>query len=186
MLLMRSSHYSCPVDPQWQKDIEHERRQARLDTQTVDGRELAMRETLRAANAPSATLNATAGTTPPRTADTNAEPRVGVLRHEPSGASQVPVEAPPSDDEERQAEPPEKSWIVQFDENDPDDPRNMSKARKWLITFMVAFSSICVTVNSSIYTFTYGQLEREFGVSEEICTLGLTFFVVGVGRPYAV
>jgi hypothetical protein len=39
----------------------------------------------------------------------------------------------------------EKEWIVKFDgDHDPDNPRSMSKARKWAITMVVAFSSLCV------------------------------------------
>jgi len=36
------------------------------------------------------------------------------------------------------------------------------------------------TVNSTAYTFTYGQLESEFHTSREVATLGLSFFVVGL------
>lgn len=36
------------------------------------------------------------------------------------------------------------------------------------------------TVNSTAYTFTYGQLEREFHSSREVNTLGLSLFVVGL------
>lgn len=42
---------------------------------------------------------------------------------------------------------PEKDWIVKFDGNDdPDNPRSMTTKRKWLITMVVAFSSLCVYV----------------------------------------
>lgn len=36
------------------------------------------------------------------------------------------------------------------------------------------------TVNSTAYTFIYGQVEPEFHVSREVATLGLSFFVVGL------
>ena len=40
---------------------------------------------------------------------------------------------------------PNKDWMVKFDgDNDPDNPRSMSTKRKWLITLVVAFSSLCV------------------------------------------
>lgn len=39
----------------------------------------------------------------------------------------------------------EKDFIVAWDgSNDPEDPRTMSKARKWIIVIVVATCSICV------------------------------------------
>lgn len=34
--------------------------------------------------------------------------------------------------------------LVKWDENDPGNPKNMSLARRWLITVFVALGSICV------------------------------------------
>lgn len=39
----------------------------------------------------------------------------------------------------------------------------------------------CRTVNSTAYTFTYGQLIDEFHTNEEVATVGLTTFVLGLG-----
>ncbi|KAF2091599.1 putative MFS multidrug transporter [Saccharata proteae CBS 121410] len=76
----------------------------------------------------------------------------------------------------------EKSFTVTWDgENDPANPRNMSKARRWLIVLIVAASSLCVTCVSSLYTSTYGQLIPEFNTSHEVATLGLSLFVAGLG-----
>lgn len=64
-----------------------------------------------------------------------------------------PDAGPPSPnvrDEEKQSPPPEneKDFIVQFDgDADPDNPRSMSFARKWLITAIVCLCSLCVWVN---------------------------------------
>lgn len=66
-----------------------------------------------------------------------------------SGAT-VPEDAPTTtgqDDEKQQLEDkePDKDWIVKFDgKDDPFDPKSMSTARKWLITMVVATSSLCV------------------------------------------
>jgi hypothetical protein len=53
-----------------------------------------------------------------------------------------------NDDPEKQqleGKDPGKEWIVSFDgDHDPDNPRSMSKGRKWAITMVVAFSSLCV------------------------------------------
>ncbi len=43
---------------------------------------------------------------------------------------------------------PEKQFLVEWDDgdNDPENPRSIAIGRKWLITFVVAFSSLCVLV----------------------------------------
>ncbi|KAI9851356.1 MAG: hypothetical protein M1838_003912 [Thelocarpon superellum] len=66
-------------------------------------------------------------------------------------------------------------------DEDPQNPRSMHTARKWVVVFLVAMSSLCVTCTSSIYTFTYDQIDVEFGVSRIVATLGLSLFVVGLG-----
>lgn len=37
------------------------------------------------------------------------------------------------------------------------------------------------TCTSSMYTVTYDQLMKEFGCSREVATLGLSFFIWGLG-----
>ncbi|KAJ5585410.1 uncharacterized protein N7459_005210 [Penicillium hispanicum] len=75
----------------------------------------------------------------------------------------------------------EDGYIVDWDENDSMNPRNMSKARRWLIVIIVSLGSLCVTCTSSMYTTTYGQLMDEFNSSQEVTTLGLSFFIWGLG-----
>ncbi|CAG7920787.1 unnamed protein product [Penicillium olsonii] len=71
-------------------------------------------------------------------------------------------------------------YTVGWDENDPLNPRNMSKGRRWLIVIIVSLGSLCVTCTSSMYTTTYNQLMSEFGCSQEVATLGLSFFIWGL------
>ncbi|KXT04370.1 hypothetical protein AC578_3613 [Pseudocercospora eumusae] len=66
-------------------------------------------------------------------------------------------------------------------EDDPYNPRSLPTSRKWLVVFIISASSLCVTCASAMYTSTYRQLEREFHVSREVATLGLTTFVCGLG-----
>ena len=61
------------------------------------------------------------------------------------------------------------------------NPKNKPTPRKWLVVVIIAFSSLCVTCASALYTSTYQQLEPEFGVSREVATVGLTTFVCGLG-----
>lgn len=65
-------------------------------------------------------------------------------------------------------------------DTDPDSPRTFNKPRKWLIVAVVATCSICVTVNSSLYTTTYDQIVPYFNSNREIATLGLSTFVIGL------
>ena len=39
---------------------------------------------------------------------------------------------------------PKAELLVQWDENDPENPRSMSYARKWLICIVVCMGSVCV------------------------------------------
>ena len=73
----------------------------------------------------------------------------------------------------------EVGWEPDVD-NDPSSPRTMTDARKWLITFIVAVSSFCVTCNSSIYTTIYDQIVPRFHTTRLGATAGLTTFVGGL------
>lgn len=66
-------------------------------------------------------------------------------------------------------------------DQDPMNPKCMSKPRKWLIVLILSTSSTCVTCASSLYTSTYAQLEEEFHCSRIVVTLGLSIFVAGLG-----
>ncbi|KAI9696910.1 MAG: hypothetical protein M1820_007985 [Bogoriella megaspora] len=75
----------------------------------------------------------------------------------------------------------DKQFEVNFDgEDDPLNPKCKSKLQKWIITLIVASCSFCVTATSTLYTSTYAQLEREFHISRELATAGLTTFVLGL------
>ncbi|KAF0635519.1 hypothetical protein FPSE5266_06971 [Fusarium pseudograminearum] len=65
-------------------------------------------------------------------------------------------------------------------DNDPMCPRSMSKMRKWVIVSIACVGALCVTCASSIYTSTYEQMNKEFGCSQIVATLGLSSFVLGI------
>ncbi|KAK3111392.1 hypothetical protein LTR53_013415, partial [Teratosphaeriaceae sp. CCFEE 6253] len=84
--------------------------------------------------------------------------------------------------DKHEAESEDKTYEVRFDSDaDPDSPKNRSEISKWCIVIILAGSSMCVTCGSALYTSTYVQLEREFRVSRELATVGLTTFVCGLG-----
>ncbi|MCJ1313594.1 hypothetical protein MMC25_007273 [Agyrium rufum] len=76
----------------------------------------------------------------------------------------------------------DKEFEVHWDgEHDPLNPHSFGKARKWVIVLILALGSLTVACASSLYTATYGQLTKEFHVSEEVATIGLSLFVMGLG-----
>ena len=75
----------------------------------------------------------------------------------------------------------EKYKLVTFKIDDPENPKNWSKGKKWWCTLMIA--SVCFTVafNSAVITADIGGVNKEFNVSEEVSLLTITLFVIGFG-----
>ncbi|KZT28599.1 MFS general substrate transporter [Neolentinus lepideus HHB14362 ss-1] len=72
-------------------------------------------------------------------------------------------------------------YIVDWDRNDPENPYNWSKARRWLITVQLAVSTWTVSFGSSAYSGGLKSTERVFHVSEEVAVLGISLYVLGFG-----
>ncbi|KAG8737110.1 hypothetical protein FRC10_008577 [Ceratobasidium sp. 414] len=73
----------------------------------------------------------------------------------------------------------DEAWEVKLDEND--DPKNRRASQKWLIVFVLATSSTCVTCASSVAAMARPGLQKEFGVSLPVAILGISLFVEGLG-----
>ncbi|KAG4026133.1 hypothetical protein MFRU_044g00040 [Monilinia fructicola] len=71
--------------------------------------------------------------------------------------------------------------LVTFLPNDPENPKNWSKAFKWYITMVVAVTCFVVALASSIITADLIGVEKEFDVSEEVALVSITVFVMGFG-----
>ncbi|KAI1376526.1 MFS general substrate transporter [Hypoxylon crocopeplum] len=71
--------------------------------------------------------------------------------------------------------------LVTFLPNDPENPKNWSKAYKWYCTMVVALTCFVVAFSSSVVTPDIVGVADEFGVSEEVALLSITLFVVGFG-----
>ncbi|GAA5823404.1 hypothetical protein JCM5353_002135 [Sporobolomyces roseus] len=65
--------------------------------------------------------------------------------------------------------------------DDPLSPLNMSLLKRWTVVGVISSCGFCVTSCSSMIAFTYPQVEREFEVSQEVATLGLSLFVLSMG-----
>lgn len=71
--------------------------------------------------------------------------------------------------------------LVTFTVDDPENPKNWSKAFKWYCTMVVAFTCFVVAFCSSIITPGVGQVQEELNVSREVALLTVTVFVIGFG-----
>ncbi|KAK1595528.1 major facilitator superfamily transporter [Colletotrichum navitas] len=71
--------------------------------------------------------------------------------------------------------------LVTFVPNDPDNPKNWSKAYKWYCTMVVAMTCFVVAFCSSVITADIAGVAEEFHISEEVALLSITVFVIGFG-----
>ncbi|ROW01317.1 hypothetical protein VMCG_05900 [Cytospora schulzeri] len=92
-----------------------------------------------------------------------------------SGTIKGPVVVDPATGKEKHYD------LVTFLPNDPENPKNWSKAFKWYITMVVAVTCFVVAFTSSVVTADLIGVEHTFGVSEEVAMLTITVFVVGFG-----
>ncbi|OAG03522.1 MFS general substrate transporter [Paraphaeosphaeria sporulosa] len=75
----------------------------------------------------------------------------------------------------------ERYELVTWKINDPENPKNWSKAYKWWCTMCVALTCFVVAFNSAVITADIEGVAEEFNVSEEVALLTITLFVVGFG-----
>ncbi|ETS73457.1 hypothetical protein PFICI_14403 [Pestalotiopsis fici W106-1] len=70
---------------------------------------------------------------------------------------------------------------IVFVDNDPENPRNWSRAYRAWVTFCISFTTWTVVLYSTSYTATISGLKEEFGVqSTTVVTLGLTTYLLGL------
>ncbi|RFU29249.1 hypothetical protein B7463_g7104, partial [Scytalidium lignicola] len=86
------------------------------------------------------------------------------------------IPGPPMD-----AEGKKRYQLVTFLPNDPENPKNWSKAYKWYCTMVVAITCFVVAFCSAVITADIVGVQEEFHVSEEVGLLTITVFVVGFG-----
>lgn len=74
---------------------------------------------------------------------------------------------------------PESPYVVDFLPDDPYNPMEIARWRKWFITLVQAFATLSVSFSSSAYTGGVGSLRAEMGVSNEVAILGVSLYVLG-------
>jgi DHA1 family multidrug resistance protein-like MFS transporter len=76
--------------------------------------------------------------------------------------------------------------LVDFDgPNDPDNPKNFPKWRKWAITTSMGFMTFAVTFSSSIFSVAVAPVAEEFHISTVASTMGVALFLFVRHERYA-
>ncbi|KAF7594231.1 hypothetical protein BBP40_009783 [Aspergillus hancockii] len=70
-------------------------------------------------------------------------------------------------------------YIVEWIPNDPRNPMLFSNTLKWAYTITVAFATFGVSLSSSAYAGGIQEVIKQFGISQEVATLGVSLFVLG-------
>jgi hypothetical protein len=68
---------------------------------------------------------------------------------------------------------------VDFAHLDPENPLNFSVARKWFITTLAATMTVLVAAAAGAYPPVIPNVVAEFGVSQEVATLGMSLYPLG-------
>ncbi|KAI1626139.1 major facilitator superfamily transporter [Exophiala viscosa] len=70
-------------------------------------------------------------------------------------------------------------FIVDYLLDDPVNPYNWPTWRRWMSVCIIGFGTLAVAVCTSSYLSALPQLQSQFHASEEVITLGLSFFILG-------
>lgn len=75
-----------------------------------------------------------------------------------------------------------EDWkLVTFTIDDPENPKNWSKAYKWYCTMVVAWTCFVVAFCSSVITANLEGPMKDFNVSREVSFVVIAVFVIGFG-----
>jgi sugar phosphate permease len=99
----------------------------------------------------------------------------------PEQQQQHDASPPPTAHEAKVAAAAAAHKLVTFEPNDPENPKNWSRAYKWYCTMVVALTCFVVAFASSVITADIPGVVQEFGVSEELALVSISIFVVGFG-----
>lgn len=67
----------------------------------------------------------------------------------------------------------EDPYLIDWLNNDPEDPQRWPNARKWLQVFITSLATLAVALSSSAYSGGIPSLMREFGSSTLFWTAGV-------------
>lgn len=72
-------------------------------------------------------------------------------------------------------------FIVTWLDHDPENPKQYTLQHKCLMTLLLSFMTLCVSLASSAYTGADREIRADFHCSNEVFLLGLSFMVLGYG-----
>ena len=71
-------------------------------------------------------------------------------------------------------------YVVEYDgPDDPLNPQNLPAWKKWLFAMILGVITLSTTFASSVFSTATQAAADEFGVSNEVMTLGTAFFILG-------
>lgn len=73
----------------------------------------------------------------------------------------------------------ENPYVISWIPNDPRNALDFSEVAKWSIMLLVSLVTFDVALVSSAYSGSTIEVIKDFGVSEEVCLLGVSLFVLG-------
>ena len=72
-------------------------------------------------------------------------------------------------------ERPEDPNLVVFDgPDDPGNPQNFSKGKKWMITILLSFMTLTITFSSTVFSTAILVVSEKFHVGTEVAILGVS------------
>ncbi|KAF2015544.1 MFS general substrate transporter [Aaosphaeria arxii CBS 175.79] len=111
------------------------------------------------------------------------EPSIAARHQSGQGGDDLDIEKQESRQPQLEAGDPN---LVDWDgPDDPENPMNFSRSKKWTITMLLGFVTFCITFASSVFSTATIQTAKKFNVSNEVMVLGTSLFVLGfaVGPP---
>lgn len=76
---------------------------------------------------------------------------------------------------------PSKQIVIDWVENDPDNPQNWSSSKKAAVSAQICLLTTSVYIGAAIYTLCYNDVSEKFHVSQVAAILGLSLFIIGYG-----
>lgn len=70
--------------------------------------------------------------------------------------------------------------------DDPENPMNWSRSKKWIVTFTFSLMTFVITFASSVFSTATVVTSKQYGVSTETMTLGTSLFVLVRQRPFPI
>lgn len=72
-------------------------------------------------------------------------------------------------------------YVITWEEEDPENPYNWTKARKWVQTAQLAIGTLAISFASSSYTGAISEAQRDLHMSHTVSVLPITLYVLGFG-----